>query len=110
MADTDLRPTFESALDAFGLDATVTPPASAPVVTRALWLPHITEDLPGDGTLRRAEARRRLAIELADVPSIPRGTIVSVPEFKGQPSELWKVDEADRVDHDHFRLVVVKTT
>ncbi len=108
---TDLRPTIESALDAFsGLGAVVTPPGGAAVETRAFWLSAVTVDYPTDADQRRAEPRRRLVIPLDGVTQIPRGTTVTVPEYEGAVARTWKVDEAERIDHDHYRLVVVPTT
>lgn len=103
----DLRPSIESALGAFALDARVVPPDGPAVETRAFWLPPITEDYPTAGDQRRAEPRRRLVIPLDGVSQVPRGTVVTVPEYEGADASDWKVDEADRLDHDHYRLVVV---
>lgn len=103
----DLRPTFESPLGSFGLDAVVTPPGGPAVETRAVWLPTTTEDYPTAADQRRAEPRERLALPLDDVPQIPRGTVVTVPKCRGAVATNWKVDEVDRVDDDHYRVVVV---
>src|SRR5690349_19175419 len=103
----DLRPPFVAALDAFGAAATVTIPDGDPVETRIMWLPPITEDYPTGSDQRRAVPRRRMAIPLADVPRIPRGTIVLAPEVPGADDIRWAVDETDRVDGDHHRVVVM---
>lgn len=101
----DLRPSFESALAAFGLAAVVTLPDGEPVATRAMWLPSDTVNRPAGSDYRRAEVRRVLALPSDDVPQVPRGTVVSVPEGGG--SADWSVDEAERIDFDHHRVVVV---
>ena len=106
----DRRPTIESALDAFSeLGAVVTPPGGTAVETRAFWLSAVTEDYPSGADQRRAEPRRRLVIPLDGVTQLPRGTLVTVPEYRGAVPATWKVDEAERIDHDHYRLVVVPT-
>ena len=103
----DLRPSFESALAAFGLAAVVTLPDGGPVATRAMWLPTDTVNRPAGSDYRRAEVWRVLALPSDDVPQVPRGTVVSVPESEGGESADWSVDEAERIDFDHHRVVVV---
>ncbi|KKM71001.1 hypothetical protein LCGC14_1434940 [marine sediment metagenome] len=103
----DLRPPLKAALDAFGLPATVTPPGGPTVQTTAVWLPPVTVDQPTTSDLRRAEPRRVLALPLAEAPQVPRDTVVSVPEHKGAVAADWKVDEAERIDFDHWRMMVV---
>lgn len=103
----DLRPPFAAALDAFGVAATVTLPDGSPVATRVVWQPPITEEYPTGSDHRRATPRRRLALPVVDVPLVPRGTIILAPEVSGDPSSEWSVDETERVDNDHHRVVVV---
>lgn len=103
----DLRPPFVAALDAFGVAATVTVPDGEPVETRVLWQPPITEEYPTGSDHRRATPRRRMAIPLADVPNVPRGTVILAPEVQGDTAVEWSVDETERVDSDHHRVVVI---
>ena len=103
----DLRPPLALALDAFALDAVVTPPSGPAVQTRAIWLPPVTVEYPSGSEFRRAESRRVLALPLEGLPQVPRGTVVTVPESEGAPTADWKIDEAERVDFDHYRAVVV---
>jgi hypothetical protein len=103
----DLRPNIESALDAFSVDAVVTPPGGAAVGTRAIWLPPQTVDHPVGSEMRRAEMRRVLALPLEGLPQVPRGTVVSAPEQEGAAAANWRIEEAERVDFDHYRAVVV---
>lgn len=103
----DLRPSYASASNAFGLDATVTVPSGSPVETVVFWLPPVTEDYPADATQRRAEPRRRLVVSAEDVPQVPRGTVILVPEFEGESAATWTVDASDRLDFDHHRVVVL---
>jgi hypothetical protein len=104
----DARPTIASASRAFGLPAAVTPPGGATFQTTVIWLPPVTVEHPSSASLQRAEARRVLSFPVTpDVTSVPRGTVVVVAEFKGQPDKSWKVDAAERVDPDHWRMIVV---
>jgi hypothetical protein len=103
----DLRPPFVAALDAFGVAATVVVPDGDPVETRVLWQPPITEEYPKGGDHRRATPRRRMAVPLADVPHLPRGTVITAAEVLGQTAVDWSVDETERVDNDHHRVVVL---
>lgn len=103
----DLRPSIGQALDAFGLDAVVTPPGGSPVSTRVIWLPPITVEHPVGGEFRRAEVRRVLAMPLEGLGEVPRGTVVTAPEFEGADAADWKIDDAQRIDFDHYRAVVL---
>lgn len=103
----DLRPSFEAALDAFSLPAVVTPPHLPSVTTRAFWLPSTTVEVPAGADLRRAERRRVLALPLADVPQIVRNTVVEMAESEDEAAAEWRVDSVDRMDGDHYRVVVV---
>lgn len=103
----DLRVPIEGALAAFGLPATVTPDGGSPVETTAIWLPYDTVESPPAGDFRRAEPRRVLALPFEGLPQVPRGTIVTVEEFSGAGARDWRVDAANRVDHDHYRCIVL---
>ncbi len=103
----DLRPPLVAALDAFGVAATVAVPDGDPVETRILWQPPVTEEYPTGTEYRRATPRRRMAISLADVPKVPRGTVIIAPETTGGAEARWSVDETERVDGDHHRVIVV---
>jgi hypothetical protein len=104
---TDLRPSIESALGAFGLDATVTPPGGASVPTTVFWLPSVTEQRPSGREHQRAEQLRVLVIPKSAVAQVPRETVIAVPEEEGGAVKNWKVDAADRFDVDHYRAIVV---
>jgi hypothetical protein len=103
----DLRPSIAAALRAFGLPAVVTPPGGDPVETVAVWLPPRTPEYPTGAEYRRAEPLRVLALPLAGLPQVPRGTVVTVAEYQGGTASDWKTDETDRLDFDHYRAVVV---
>ena len=105
----DLRPTFASALTAFGVGASITVPGGDPVTTTVVWSAVETVAVRV-GEHERAEARRMVSIPLADVPSVPRGTLISAPEVNGETARSWKVDAIERIDVDHIRALVVEVT
>ena len=99
---------MQSALDAFGLAAVVTPPGGPAFDTTAIWLPPVTIDHPVGQEFQRAEPKRVLGLPFTQgVTSIPRGTVVVVPEFDGASPSSWKVDEVERVNPDEWRMTVV---
>ena len=75
--------------------------------TRAIWLPPVSVEYPTGTEFRRAEARRVLALPLEGLTEVPRGTVVSVAPSEGSVVRDWKIDEAERVDADHYRVIVV---
>lgn len=75
--------------------------------TVVAWLPPTTSEYPTAAVGHRAEPHRLLAIAYVDVPQIPRGTLIRTPEFTDGDIRTWKVDEAQRVDFDHYRAVVL---
>jgi len=95
---------------AFGVEVEVivTPPGGAPVSTSGVWLPPRSLDNLAEGSFQRAEQKRVFCLPLDGLPAVPRGTIVSAPESKGAAVANWRVDEAERVDFDHYRAVVMK--
>jgi len=104
----DLRPSLDAAFRAFGIDdATVTPPGGPSVTAVVLWLPPVTVENPQAAEYRRAEARRVLALKVSEVPQVPRGTTIVVAEQTGLADATWSVDETERVDPDHWRVMVV---
>lgn len=103
----DSRPPFQSFVDALGQAATVTPPGEPSVITSAIWLPPVTVEMPTGSDFRRAESKRVLALPLAGLPDVPRGTVVTTAEFPGVAASDWSVDEAERIDFDHWRVLVI---
>jgi hypothetical protein len=96
------------ALAAFGLDATVTPPGGAAVEMRAMWLAGSTPLVPAGGDFRRAEQKRILVLPVnADLPAIPRGTMVSMPDEGQADPQEWLVDSTLSDEFDHRRVAVV---
>jgi hypothetical protein len=103
----DIRPPLAAALSAFGLPAAISPPGAPAVETTVVWLPSTTTDTPTASDFRRAEAHRVLAFPVADVPEVPRETLISAPEYLGGERSDWQVDEVERIDYDHWRATVL---
>lgn len=105
----DLRPSFASMQRAFGLSASVQLPGGVPSVTTvAVWLPPSTEEVPAGSGMQRAEPKNVLSLSKADVPQLPRGTVVTVPPEEGGAAVAWEVDAIERDDFDHWRSVVIR--
>jgi hypothetical protein len=92
---------------AHGVPATVIPPDEEPIQTRVVWLTPSTEIVPAGSDARRAEARRTMGIRRDEVPAVPRGTLVDVTEHGQTAPDEWRVDAMEKVEADHFRVVVV---
>lgn len=103
----DIRPSFESVQGAFDIPATVTLLDGSSVETTVVWLLPSTEDHPHGVDIRRAEAKRILCLSKEDVPDVPRGLLVTVPEFDGGDDLVWMVDSIERIEFDHTRALVV---
>ena len=106
----DLRPSLEPALRAFApseLAQVLVPGGGASVPTRAFWLPLTTEPVPSGGELRRSEPRRVIVVPKSTIPKLPRGTIISIPEYEGAVASDFKVDSLEHSGHDEHRAVVV---
>lgn len=105
----DLRPPISACFAAFGVAATVTRPPrdDAPITTTGVWITPLTPELPGGMGLQRREIRRVLALRRDQVPTVPRGTIISAPEYAGQTPKTWRVDGYELEEADHHRVIVV---
>lgn len=105
---TDLRPSIVTALDRWGFAVTVTVPAGLPVETRAFWLPTATPQTPNGAAFRRADPQRTMVIPVEGLSSgLPRESVILAPEYEGATARNWKVDSTERVDFDHWRVLVV---
>lgn len=94
---------------AHGVDATVTRPApdNAPIATKVIWvLEPVGDGQPFGTDFRRGDPRRVLAIVKADVPTLPRGTVVLAPDVDGGTVHTWLVDGIDRALDDQWRAVM----
>lgn len=105
----DIRVPIRLAFDAFGVPAVVTRPApeDVPIDTSIVWVLPLTEDAPGGLELGRREWKRIAAVLRDEVPSVPLRTLIRAPEMLGGPVRRWRVDEVDRIEADHMRVLVV---
>lgn len=108
----DLGPLRTLALDiqfsTHGVAATVTRPApdDTPIATTVIWLTPATDD--GGQDLSRREPRRILALKRADVPTVPRKTLITAPAKAGEADTTWRVDQIELVEVDQVRVVVIE--
>lgn len=108
--------TMAQILGHFGQSARVTRPYpdSAPIETKVMWLASAVEAQPA-ARLSRQTRLRIIAIDKADVPTVPDGTRIEVAEPPhGETARTWIVDgvvrpsEYDRFfAFDHHRVIVV---
>jgi len=106
----DLRPSMVPILDAFGVPATVTRPAPDDVALPAtlVWVSPEAAGVPiGDAPLTRTDPKRYAALTYAEVPTVPRGTVVSAAETLGAAVREWRVDGTTRVEFDHVIVVLL---
>lgn len=112
---TDVRPSIDAALAAFGVPASVWMPDDlngSPIVTSILWLASPAEAQPYGIDFRRAAPRRVAVLRRTDVPTFARGIVIEAasPDDTSGP-QRWKVDELDHVqEHDAWRVLVIPTT
>lgn len=93
---------------AHGVPATVTPsPTHDPIETRGIWMTPLADLQPVGLDLQRADARRVMALRRDQVPQVPRGAAIIAPELPGGPLKAWRVDGMERVEADHYRVLVV---
>jgi len=83
---------------------TVTIPGGEAVETDGIWLTPETEDL-GDGS--RKEGQYVLVLRKADVPTVPRKTMVVGSPPNGDQTRRWMVSGTSRVETDRSYVVVV---
>jgi len=102
----DLRPAIGPALAVFGLPATVTLPGEEPVVTVAIWLPPVS--VLAEGVMIQTDRPQPvLALPRADVPSVPRGTLIEVAEVEGGEVKAWLVESVLGLQVDEIRVIVI---
>jgi hypothetical protein len=108
----DLRVPLDSALEAFGVPATVTRPApdDTPIVTTGFWVSPLEETRPYGTDFQRRDPRRVFVLSRTTVPTLPRGTKVLAPEVLDGLVMTWRVDGLDgAVAQDHWRAVLIQT-
>ncbi len=110
----DFRVPIAAVMASFGVPATVTRPFpdDIPVVTTAAWVPPpLAETRPYGTDLQRLDPRKVLSLSRdANLPTLPRQTVIVAPEQAEGPVKTWRVDEIDRAsDVDEWRVIVVRT-
>ena len=104
----DLRPAIGPALTVFGLPATVTLPGEEPVVTVAIWLPPVS--VVTEGVMVQTDRPQPvLALPRADVPAVPRGTLIEVAESESGEVKAWLVESVLGLQVDEIRVIVIPT-
>jgi len=106
-AAADLRVPLEAAAAAFGVPAIVRRPDLDPIEAVVIWLPFAPQELPAGFDTRRREPLRLLAVASADVPTLPRTTVIEAAEILDGPMRRWQVDAVDRNQADEWRAMVV---
>lgn len=92
-----------------GVTATITRPApdQAPITTTVIWTVEPVSDTQPYGTdLRRGDSRKVLTLSKADVPTVPRGTVVVAAEIDGESAKTWVIDGIERALADQWRVFV----
>lgn len=110
MADDTLVP-IDLFIEAFGqIGATVIRPAPAndPIAADGFWLPYISDTEPGGSGLQRRAMRKIFVLSRADVPTLPIGTRIMVPEELGEPVRSYEVEAIEYEDSEHYRAVLLR--
>lgn len=103
---TDLRPSIAIPFATFGIDAVVTLPGEAPVDTSIIWLSPVAVETQGAFT-RTNEPQRCLALQRADVPTVPRGTLIAAAEISGGTVSTWCVEAILGQTAEEVRVIVI---
>lgn len=94
---TDLRPSLAPARAAFGVPATVIPP-DGPAIQATVIPLTANAEFPAGGDLAVTELRKLFGLSRAEVPNIPRGTIIELdPLTASYTVERVVVDDGDDV-------------
>ena len=99
--------TFDAQALPLSVPATVTPPNSSAITTTGVWSVPTLPDTPAAAAFNRGEIRRVMALKRADVPTVPRGTLISAPEKPGGTASTWRVDGIELVEADHRKVIVI---
>jgi hypothetical protein len=93
-----------------GVPAVLTIPDGAPVSCTVIWLSPATDVQPTGTDIRRADARRGIAVRTSEVAALPRGSSIAVAEAPGEEAADFLVDSIDKVEHGEYRATVVRRT
>ena len=100
---------FEANLAAHGLEATAELPDGTTVTgIRIIWLTTEAAAVPGAFDSQKVDPLRTLVIRRSDVPQVPRGTRITVPEVAGGDDKTWIVDSYERREADQHRCIVIR--
>jgi len=91
----------------FGVPATVTRPASAPILTTGIWVPMAAVDSPDGADFGRRETQRVMAFRRDQVASLPKGTLVLAAETAGGDTKRFRVDGTERQDSETHHVYLV---
>lgn len=94
--------------DTLGIPVTVTPLEGSSIETQGIWTPSEFDERPVGKDYSRRDPRRVMALRIADVPDIPRGSLIVASEFDGEDAKNWKVDGIEKTDRDHIRVILVE--
>lgn len=73
-------------------------------MTTIVWQPPIPTEVGFDA--QGLNTKRLMALSLADVQKVPRGTLVHAPEVLNGEIKNWLVDGFDRYEFDAIRVYV----
>lgn len=101
------RLALDASMFAHGVDATVTVPSGAPIVTRCTWLLSLEESQPVGRDFNRSDPRRLMALPLSlALPTVPRGSVVVAALPGTTTARTWRVENIDRVEAEQVRVIV----
>lgn len=106
----DARVGMDLILSAFGVPATVTRPHpdDTPLAATLVWVSPEAAGVPAsDAPLTRVDPKRFAALSYAQVPTVPRKTVILAPETLGGLVRAWLVDGTTRVEVDHVIVVLL---
>jgi hypothetical protein len=92
-----------------GVGATITRPApdNTPIAATVIWVVEpVGDSQPYGADFRKVEPRRTLMVPKADVPTMPRGTVIVAPEVDGESNKTWQFDGFERALADQWRIFV----
>jgi hypothetical protein len=90
-----------------GVPAVLTVPDGLPVSCTVIWLSPMTQMEPTGMDIRRADARRAIAVRASEAPILPRGSRFTLAEAPGEAVADFLVDSIDKVEHGEVRVTVV---
>ena len=96
----------ETTFGAIGIPGTVTLEGATPIDVTVLWLQTETSEAPMGADVPRRDLMRSLAIRRAEVPNVPRGTLITVAERAELAAREWKVDSFLEGTAEHHRVLV----